>query len=53
MFEIHSKIVDFRLGNGKSQYYSYLETNLQLILGTAEICQHFYLAAKNVTINSF
>jgi hypothetical protein len=27
--------------------------NLQLFLGTAEICQLFYLAAKNVTINLF
>ena len=52
MFETHSKFPDFRLGNGKSQYHSYLETNLQLILGTAEICQLFYLATKNVTINS-
>jgi hypothetical protein len=29
-----------------------METNLQLLLGTAEIYQLFCLAAKNVTVNS-
>jgi hypothetical protein len=32
--------------------HSYRETNLQPLLGTAEICQLFYSAANNVTIHS-